>query len=111
MHSKVTAGRIAEGQAAEYLLNLGYTIITRNYQIRGGEIDLIALDDDELVFVEVRWRSDDLGEESIGAKKVATLRRAIQTYLREMEETRPWRCDLIAVSPKDCRHHRDFLSS
>ena len=111
MDSKVTAGRAAEKQAAEYLLNLGYTIITRNYQIRGGEIDLIALDGDQLVFIEVRWRSDDLVEESIGAKKVAALHRTIQSYLSEMEESRPWRCDLIAVSPKDCRHHRDFLSS
>lgn len=111
MNSKVSAGRAAEQLGAEFLLNLGYTIITRNYQIRGGEIDLIALDGDELVFVEVRWRRDDLGEESIGAKKVASLRRAIQTYLREMEDNRLWRCDLIAISPKECRHHRDFLSS
>jgi len=70
MNSKVTTGRAAEMQAAEYLMNLGYTIITRNYQIRGGEIDLIALDGDELVFVEVRWRTDDLGEESVGRKRL-----------------------------------------
>ena len=111
MKSKVTAGRAAEERAAEYLMNLGYTIITRNYQIRGGEIDLIALDEDQLVFVEVRWRSDDLGEESIGPKKVAALRRTIFSYLSTMEETRTFRCDVITVSPIDFRHHRDFLSS
>jgi putative endonuclease len=111
MNSKVSAGRIAEEQAAEYLLNLGYTIITRNYQIRGGEIDLVALDGDELVFVEVRWRTDNLGEESIGLKKVAALRRTISRYLNEMEENRSFRCDIVAVSPKEMRHHKDFLSS
>lgn len=110
MNSKVNAGRAAEQQAANYLLNLGYTIITRNYQIRGGEIDLIALDGDQLVFIEVRWRRDDLGEESIGTHKVASLHRAIQTYLRDMNETRSWRGDLIAVSPKELRHHQNFLS-
>lgn len=111
MNSKVTTGRAAEEQAVEFLLDLGYTIITRNYQIRGGEIDIIALDGDEIVFVEVRWRSDDLGEESIGPKKAATLRRTIQTYITEMEETRSLRCDLITASPKECRHHKNFLSS
>ena len=111
MNSKVSAGRIAEEQAAEYLLKLGYTIITRNFQIRGGEIDLIALDGEVLVFVEVRWRTDDLGEESIGPKKVAALRRAIHRYLTDMEETRSFRCDVVTVSPKELRHHQDFLSS
>lgn len=111
MNSKVTTGRAAEDRAALYLLSLDYTIITRNYQIRGGEIDLIALDGDQLVFVEVRWRTDDLAEESIGLKKTTALRRTIQTYLREMDETRSHRCDLITASPKDFRHHRDFLSS
>jgi putative endonuclease len=111
MNSKVTSGRAAEEQAAKYLMNLGYTIITRNYQIRGGEIDIIALEDDELVFVEVRWRTDDLGEESVGPRKAATLRKTIQRYLLEMGETRTWRCDLIAASPKEFRHHMNFLGS
>ncbi len=111
MNAKVTTGRAAEDRAALYLLSLGYTIITRNYQIRGGEIDLIALEGEELIFVEVRWRSDDLAEESIGLKKTTALRRTIQTYLTAMEETRNYRCDLITVSPKDFRHHKDYLSS
>ena len=111
MDSKVSKGRAAEAQAAEYLVNLGYTIITRNYQIRGGEIDLVALDGDELVFVEVRWRTDDLAEGSIGPKKADALRRTIRSYLLAMEETREYRCDVIAVSPQECRHHRDYLRS
>ena len=111
MNSKVTTGRAAEERAAQYLLSLGYTIITRNFQIRGGEIDLIALDGDQLVFVEVRWRTDDLGEESISLKKTTALRRTIQSYLTSMDETRTYRCDLITVSPKDFRHHQDYLSS
>ena len=111
MNSKVKTGRSAEEQAANYLLGLGYTIITRNYQIRGGEIDLIALDGDEMVFVEVRWRTDDLGEESVGPKKAAFLRRTIQQYMQEMNEERSFRCDLIVASPKELRHHQDFLNS
>lgn len=111
MDSKVTTGRAAEQRAAEYLLNLGYTIITRNYQIRGGEIDLIALDGEELVFVEVRWRSDDLAEESISSRKSESLRRTIDTYRREMNDERNFRCDMVAMSPFELRHHKNFLSS
>ncbi len=101
---------MAETRAANYLLGLGYTIITRNFQIRGGEIDLIALDGDELVFVEVRWQQDDLAEESIGSQKSNALRRTAQTYRESMGDERNFRFDLVAVSPKELRHHRDFLT-
>lgn len=107
--SKVSRGRQAETRAANFLLSLGYTIITRNFQIRGGEIDLIALDGDELVFVEVRQRNDDMGEESIGPKKSNALRRTAQTYRETMGEERNFRFDLVVVSPQELRHHRDFF--
>ncbi|MBS1700066.1 MAG: YraN family protein [Armatimonadetes bacterium] len=111
MNSKVETGRTAEDRAASYLLSLGYTIITRNYRIRGGEIDLIALDGEVLVFVEVRWRTDDMGDETIGPKKAEALRRTMRSYMDEMGEERDFRCDLIALSPRDLRHHPDFLNS
>jgi putative endonuclease len=40
-------GRSAEGRAAEYLITEGYQVITRNYQTRAGEIDIIAEDPEE----------------------------------------------------------------
>jgi putative endonuclease len=47
-------GRCFEDIACEYLTNLGYRILHRNFYCRGGEIDIIALDGDVLVFVEVK---------------------------------------------------------
>ena len=50
---RVTAA-LGEAAAAQYLAHVGYTIVERNYRCRTGEIDLVAWDGDQLVFVEVR---------------------------------------------------------
>ena len=51
-----TVGERAEQQAFRYLLGLGLRPIARNFRCRGGEIDLIMLDETCLAFVEVRCR-------------------------------------------------------
>lgn len=53
-------GRKGEDSACEYLKSSGYEIIERNFQKRCGEIDIIALKNDILVFVEVKnWPHED----------------------------------------------------
>ena len=52
-----TVGNRAEQLAYRYLLHKGLMPVARNFRCRGGEIDLIMLDTDCLVFVEVRYRS------------------------------------------------------
>jgi putative endonuclease len=52
-----TLGKQAEQEALGFLLRRGLTLIEENFQTRGGEIDLILLHDDCLVFVEVRSRT------------------------------------------------------
>lgn len=49
----------AEGEeaACRYLKRRGYRILERNYTVRGGELDIIAMDGDELVFAEVKTRT------------------------------------------------------
>lgn len=49
-------GRLAEGLAERYLRAQGYEILERNVRFRRGEIDIVARDGDEIVFVEVRSR-------------------------------------------------------
>ncbi len=49
-------GSGAERAAEQFLIRKGLETLTRNFRCRLGEIDLVALDDDELVFVEVRYR-------------------------------------------------------
>ncbi len=53
-------GRAGENFAANYLENLGYKILARNYNVRYvGELDIVAQIDDTIVFVEVKTRSND----------------------------------------------------
>jgi putative endonuclease len=52
------AGAAAEAAALEYLARKGLQLLLRNYRCRGGEIDLVMLDDTTLVLIEVRLRSD-----------------------------------------------------
>ncbi len=76
-------GKYGEDLAAAYLSKLGYKIIERNFRIRGGEIDIIALDQGILIYVEVKTRSShDFGlpEESVTYHKLKFLERASKFY-------------------------------
>lgn len=58
MYFKRKFGILGEDIATCYLKDLNYEIIERNFRCRSGEIDIIAKDEDELVFVEVKTRSN-----------------------------------------------------
>lgn len=76
--AKDVLGRRGEEIAARYLVAAGMTVVDRNWRCPQGEIDLIARDGDELVFVEVKTRSGvAFGHplESITVAKLARLRR------------------------------------
>jgi putative endonuclease len=55
--SRSKVGSQGEEKTAQFLVKQGFTIIERNFRVRGGEIDIIALKDKLLVFVEVKSRS------------------------------------------------------
>lgn len=57
MGTRQEQGGQAEQQACQMLEQAGLTVIARNYRCRMGEIDLVCLDQNTLVFVEVRWRN------------------------------------------------------
>lgn len=103
-------GRLAEDLAAEYLLAQGYTLVTRRCKMRHGELDIVALDGEELVFVEVKARNapEYKPEESVGNQKRKALEAAAGQYIVEMEqEHRLWRFDLIAIDGDGLRHHKN----
>lgn len=85
MAAKDDLGKRGEAIAARYLWEAGYEILERNWRCPQGEIDLIASDGDELVFVEVKTRSSLLfGHplESITLAKLARLRRLAAAWCR-----------------------------
>lgn len=72
MAAKDDLGRAGEERAARHLVRAGYTLLARNWRCAQGEIDIVALQAEELVFVEVKTRrTTDFGHpfEAIDARK------------------------------------------
>ena len=77
-------GAWAEDLAARHLENAGLRVTQRNYRVRGGEIDLIALEGTVTVFVEVKQRtksSHGTAGEYITPRKASLIRRTALQYL------------------------------
>ncbi len=100
MNNKPT-GNKGENLAANFLEKKGYEIITRNFLIRGGEIDIVARDKDFLVFVEVKARYSHkygLPEESITYGKLKALQRTALFYIQKIGwGNKPYRFDLVTI--------------
>ena len=87
--------------AGRFLQEKGYRLLDANYRCRWGEVDIVAQEGDELVFVEVRTRRGaEYGtpEESVTAAKARRLIATAQDYLQQDgQEESEWRIDLIAI--------------
>lgn len=93
-------GRRGEDLAAQRLAAKGYKIVARNWRCEVGEVDLVALDGDDLAFVEVRTRRGRaLGtpEESITPKKQERLITLAEAYVQATDWPGYWRIDVVAV--------------
>ncbi len=98
-------GKLGEDFAATYLTKHGFFIITRNFKARYGELDIIAIEKDTLVFVEVKTRigrSFGLPEEAVTPRK---LREVIKTgeYFVVLHPELPTRLrvDVIGIELND----------
>ena len=94
-------GRRGEELAAANLERLGYVILARGFRTRHGELDLVAVDGDTLVFAEVKTRRGR-GEpwDSLHEGKREQVRRMALAFLRECPDrprTRALRFDAIGV--------------
>jgi putative endonuclease len=98
---RISAGQRGEQVAARHLKRAGYIILARNYRVAGAEIDLIALDDDTLVFVEVKARGGGgfgLPQEAVNYDKRERIRRAALVYVeRRGVADVPARFDVVAI--------------
>lgn len=113
----LSVGRWGEAEAGTYLHRLGWEIVARNWTCRFGEIDLVARDGEEWVFLEVKTRrGDSFGtpEDAVTPAKRRKLLRAAASYLEGQNAAdQPWRIDVIAVEGRPGRpptrldHYRD----
>jgi len=100
---KKSTGDAAERIAKLYLSKQGLKPIDQNVHFRFGEIDLIAMDGPQLVFVEVRYRkSSSHGGSlaSVDARKQQKIIKAAQLYLQQTYGNQPPSCrfDVIGIS-------------
>lgn len=96
-------GLRGEDIAARHLAsNVGMRILDRRWRSAHGEIDLVAEDRGEVVFIEVKTRRGGtygLPEDAVTARKRDHLRSCAAAYLQAKRLTRrPYRIDVIAVS-------------
>lgn len=101
-------GYCGEEAAAEYLRRLGYEIVETNYTVRGGEIDIIALCENTLVFAEVKSRrkGETVAAEAVDCVKLQRIVRCAERYVAEKEqaaENMKLRFDCIEVYFEHCR--------
>ena len=93
-------GKWGEDLAVAYLETKGYTIVERDWKSGRRDIDIIALDDDVVVFVEVKTRRNRLfgdPEESVDYHKLQNLQQAISHYVKFRNIRQDIRFDIISV--------------
>jgi putative endonuclease len=99
--SRTAVGRRQEELAAGHLRSAGLEILERNVRLGPDELDIVALDGEEIVFVEVRARAAEAvvsPERSISRSKRYRLARAAARWLQEREMgDRYCRFDVVAV--------------
>jgi putative endonuclease len=92
---------MGEKLACEFLGNNGYHIIEKNYRCPEGEIDIVARQQDTLVFIEVRTKTSQrfgLPEESITPLKAARLRKLAASYGQShLDLPAARRIDVVAI--------------
>ena len=100
-------GKYGEDLAVNYLKNLGYKMIERNFRIRGGEIDIIAIDGQTLVCIEVKTRTSHqfgLPEESVTPHKIKFIERSAKFYRanrKHLNLPQLERIDVVTVDSSD----------
>jgi putative endonuclease len=94
-------GRYGEELAQEYLAEKGLRILETNYRFHHAEVDIVAEEEDLLVFCEVKTRSDDAfgaPEQAITQLKAQQIRKVAGAYLTKHNiRDRQCRFDVIGI--------------
>jgi putative endonuclease len=93
-------GQQGEDMACAFLEARGYAIKQRNFHCRYGEIDIVAVQAGQLVFVEVKARRTSCygtPEEAVTAAKMQHIRQTALAYLQENNLPVDMRFDVIAI--------------
>lgn len=93
-------GNIAEERASEFLLDMGFLIIERNFYSRFGEIDIIAIKDEVLHLIEVKSGDDyESAVQNITKKKLSRVINTGYVYMKKSKLDTLFVYDAIIVTP------------
>jgi len=116
MAKHLEQGKKGEELALQYLKSLGYQILEINWPFSRAEIDLIAMDNDTLVFVEVKTRSSSsygMPEEFVNDRKETLLLDAAGVYAESIAHEWAVRFDLISLigtgNTYELQHFKDVF--
>ncbi len=99
--SRVALGRWGERRAARHYEAAGYVVLDQNWVVRGGELDLVVMRGDEIVFCEVKTRSSDrfgAAVEAVDHRKQRFVRRAAMSWLDAHDRRGRIRFDVATVT-------------
>lgn len=94
-------GRWGEQKAAEYLERCGFRILERDWRDGHRDLDIVAIDSDQLVVVEVKTRRNDdvmAPELAVDARKMRNLAIAAAKYVKMSDIELPLRFDIVTVT-------------
>jgi len=100
METTVSFGKKGETIALEYLIKKGYMILERNYRSGKNEIDIIARNSGEIVFIEVKTRSSEIfcePESAVNRDKQRAIIRVAHSYIMRNNIKEEARFDIIAI--------------
>ena len=112
--TKTETGRLGEERVCAYLTERGYRIVSRNFRIKGGEIDIVAENGDYIAFVEVKTRkrgSMVSGFEAVNKRKQGLVIRAAAEYLRRNPTILQPRFDTAQVTLGGEEAELDYLEN
>ncbi len=105
-------GDLGEELACRYLKKEGYHILDRNWHYGHLELDIVALDNEELVIVEVKSRSGlpyEFPSDALPGKKINMIVEAADAYIQERQLTSETRFDLITVIFQDNKYELEHF--
>lgn len=105
-------GRKGEELAAALCSQRGLLILEMNHRTPSGEIDIIAMDGDILVFIEVKTRRGNLYGapfEAVTKKKRSKIRTVALSYMKRLRKEAPVRFDVISVSMQGDQSRLEYI--
>lgn len=110
MKSTKIIGDEGEKRAKQFLIDENYQICTTNYRFKRAEIDLIAQKENELIFIEVKYRKNafyGFPEIAVTAKKEELIKSAAEDYIFKIDWKESVRFDIIAIVGNQIEHFKD----